>query len=68
MYWNMCCAVDWMFQNRLTLTWDVLKFDLANGILYAYAININMRCIEMRLVQWKTLSARRLTLTWDVLK
>ena len=25
MYWNMCCAVDWMLQNRLTLTWDVLK-------------------------------------------
>ena len=31
----------------LTLTWDVLKSDLANGILYAYAININMRCIEI---------------------
>ena len=33
--------------NRLTLTWDVLKYNSAERYSDDEKININMRCIEM---------------------
>ena len=34
-------------KKRLTLTWDVLKFDYVAENGKVYTININMRCIEI---------------------
>ena len=55
--------------QRLTLTWDVLKYErLGNDVKVHYTININMRCIEIRSYGKKKVQSYGLTLTWDVLK
>ena len=54
--------------TRLTLTWDVLKFNSCIPSKRYGMININMRCIEIKLVLTFTNVNYRLTLTWDVLK
>ena len=36
--------------NRLTLTWDVLKYSFSFASASDFAININMRCIEMNIL------------------
>ena len=54
---------------RLTLTWDVLKWYKVADLVWRWlSININMRCIEIFLLQLPLFSAIWLTLTWDVLK
>ena len=53
----------------LTLTWDVLKSNVSSLVpSFRLGININMRCIEIKLTEWQQTDCRRLTLTWDVLK
>ena len=37
-----------LWDLRLTLTWDVLKYIFSISVLWLYGININMRCIEMK--------------------
>ena len=54
--------------DRLTLTWDVLKFVARHECFTCLWININMRCIEITLSKWLNINSVRLTLTWDVLK
>ena len=36
-----------LWDLRLTLTWDVLKYIFSISVLWLYGININMRCIEI---------------------
>ena len=55
-------------QNRLTLTWDVLKLLSYHRVKGYVMININMRCIEIFLLYDCMVLQIRLTLTWDVLK
>ena len=70
MYWNEVKEIT-IYDNklRLTLTWDVLKFEPydKNGA-YFTLININMRCIEIQFLAMLFPSHQWLTLTWDVLK
>ena len=53
---------------RLTLTWDVLKWQNITISGQCYMININMRCIEIAIYDFFATDKYRLTLTWDVLK
>ncbi len=54
--------------KRLTLTWDVLKYDDNDDSVIVVPININMRCIEILSGLYLPGCHERLTLTWDVLK
>ena len=38
-------------EDRLTLTWDVLKCNMADKLEKSERININMRCIEIEQCQ-----------------
>ncbi len=50
MYWNVPDKKIMITSDGLTLTWDVLKWDMKHvNINDTNMININMRCIEM----WK---------------
>ena len=55
-------------QDRLTLTWDVLKFRCRCNRKGCRLININMRCIEIFIFLSHKGAQAWLTLTWDVLK
>ena len=70
MYWNEHSKSQGdRTGKRLTLTWDVLKFYYhKNQSFMARAININMRCIEIRKNGKYCGRYVGLTLTWDVLK
>ena len=69
MYWNDDADWGrWKTDSRLTLTWDVLKFNGGIRNDGRGQININMRCIEMYIAMGFSMSVIRLTLTWDVLK
>ena len=57
-----------LWDLRLTLTWDVLKYIFSISVLWLYGININMRCIEMKTGAPTIGYPYGLTLTWDVLK
>ena len=45
---EMECFMPFIFQRiGLIETWDVLKYNLTNYIVFDNSINRNMRCIEM---------------------
>ena len=68
MYWNIHIK-RWPPNGAgLTLTWDVLKFNSCIPSKRYGMININMRCIEIKLRCAVAVSLDGLTLTWDVLK
>ena len=69
MYWNMCCAVDWMLQNRLTLTWDVLKSVAPRQNAPTGAgLTLTWDVLKFVLFSFVCIMQYWLTLTWDVLK
>ena len=69
MYWNKYHVGAYMSNMGLTLTWDVLKwFSTIKKNFEGGQININMRCIEMKILIGMANLFRGLTLTWDVLK
>ncbi len=45
--------------------WNILSVGI---VPVPYPININMRCIEIRIYEAASQEGWRLTLTWDVLK
>ena len=68
MYWNIsdCSCKRAVF--RLIETWDVLKWSWVDKLLSEFAINRNMRCIEIWDILETNTSKDRLIETWDVLK
>ena len=53
MYWNCILWLYSFFQRWLTLTWDVLKYEMTKGKEVTVEININMRCIEIQIQWWQ---------------
>ena len=47
MYWNTGSVQAYNHNAWLTLTWDVLKYQVLCHLAWLILININMRCIEM---------------------